>query len=88
MNLLSLHISNFGPFRGRHTIDLATNPESPLIIIGALNGGGKTTLLDAMQLALYGAKAKVSNFAPTLFRRGRRAAALRNRSTNWGEFAA
>jgi phage FluMu gp28-like protein len=42
----------------------------------------------ALANALHAANAKVSNFAPTLFRRGRRAAALRNRITNWGEFAA
>jgi hypothetical protein len=33
------------------------------------------------------ANAKVSNFAPTLFKRGRRAAAIRNRAS-WGEYAA
>ena len=54
MNLLSLHVGNFGPFRGRHTIDLSTTQDAPLIVIGALNGGGKTSLLEAIRLALYG----------------------------------
>jgi DNA sulfur modification protein DndD len=37
------------------------SPQKPVVLVGALNGGGKTTLLDAIQLALYGKFAKCSN---------------------------
>lgn len=53
-------LNNFGVYRGEHRIDLDVPPESPVILIGALNGAGKTTFLDAMQLALYGKSARCS----------------------------
>lgn len=54
-------LHNFGVYRGRHTVDLGVKPGKPIIIVGALNGGGKTTFLDALQLVLYGKLAKCSN---------------------------
>lgn len=56
---LTLH--NFGIYRGRHTLDLRVEPGKPIVLIGALNGGGKTTILDALQLALHGKFARCSN---------------------------
>lgn len=53
-------LHNFGVYRGEHRIDLDVSPESPVVLIGALNGSGKTTFLDAMQLALYGKSARCS----------------------------
>lgn len=53
-------LHNFGVYRGEHRINLDVSPEKPVVLIGALNGSGKTTFLDAMQLALYGKSARCS----------------------------
>lgn len=50
-----IKVHNFGVYSGTHTVDLSiTDKEKPIILIGGLNGRGKTTLLEAITLALYG----------------------------------
>ncbi|HAV1866499.1 TPA: DNA sulfur modification protein DndD, partial [Enterobacter hormaechei subsp. steigerwaltii] len=62
MILEELKLNNFGIYKGIHEISLdSPDPLKPVILIGALNGAGKTTFLDALQLALYGKFAKCSN---------------------------
>ena len=61
MQLKSLTIENFGIYKGVHTVDLTVTEEKPIVLFGGLNGGGKTTFLDALQLVLYGKHAKCSN---------------------------
>jgi DNA sulfur modification protein DndD len=56
-----LVLFNIGVYRGEHRFDLTTSEERPVVLIGGLNGGGKTTLLDTLQLALYGKRARCSN---------------------------
>jgi DNA sulfur modification protein DndD len=60
MILDAIIIENFGVYGGSQEIDLSPSKNKPVILFGGLNGGGKTTLLDALQLAFYGRKAKVS----------------------------
>jgi DNA sulfur modification protein DndD len=58
----ALVMDNFGLFRGKHEIVLTPpSPSKPVVLIGGMNGRGKTTILDAIQLALYGKRAQCSN---------------------------
>lgn len=63
MIFLELVLENFGPYQGRQVINLEPknidNPQ-PIILFGGMNGGGKTTLMDAIRLALYGHRAQCS----------------------------
>lgn len=53
INQLVLH--NVGTFAGRHVLDLTPPCEAkPVVLVGGLNGAGKTTILESIQLALYG----------------------------------
>jgi DNA sulfur modification protein DndD len=62
MILDEISLENFGLYGGRQTMVLTPPSTSkPVVLIGGLNGGGKTTLLDALQLCLYGPHARISN---------------------------
>ncbi|MBK7932007.1 MAG: DNA sulfur modification protein DndD [Acidobacteria bacterium] len=59
MLIEELELYNFGVYKGRHVVNLhSIRKEAPIILIGGLNGDGKTTFLDALQLALYGRRAR------------------------------
>ena len=62
MILDELVLHDFGLYGERQSVAL-TPPDSgrSIILFGGLNGHGKTTLLDAVQLCLYGPFAKISN---------------------------
>ena len=55
----NLLINNFGVYCGKQNFDLTTQSKKPVILIGALNGSGKTTFLQAIDFVLYG---KFSNY--------------------------
>lgn len=61
MILRSALLENFGLYGGRVEFDLAPRPRrgraNPIVLIGGRNGVGKTTLLEAVRLALYGRRA-------------------------------
>ncbi|MBY5993685.1 DNA sulfur modification protein DndD [Ferrimonas balearica] len=61
MIIKSLVLNNFRVFRGVHEIDLEprkTNAfqskAAPIVLFGGLNGAGKTSILTAVRVALYG----------------------------------
>jgi DNA sulfur modification protein DndD len=63
MIFLELVLQNFGPYYGTHRINLCPKlgeEQSPIVLFGGMNGGGKTTLMDAIRLALYGPRAQCS----------------------------
>lgn len=62
MIINSISLYNFGVYRDFQEVNLAPLTKGqPIVLFGGLNGGGKTTLLDAIQLALYGKLARCSN---------------------------
>ena len=68
MTLDTLIMENFGAYRGSHVIRLTPpSRKRPIILFGGLNGAGKTTLLDALQLVLYGKRARCSNRGTTSY---------------------
>lgn len=58
MQLLSLHIENFGLYAGTHSFDLAPRVRGgehrPLTVFVGHNGAGKSTLFTALFVALHG----------------------------------
>jgi DNA sulfur modification protein DndD len=63
MIFTELVLENFGAYAGKQVINLRTDSNEnirPIILFGGMNGGGKTTLMDAIRLALYGHRAKCS----------------------------
>ena len=69
MILDAIALKNFGVFGGRQEATLApADVRKPIILFGGMNGGGKTTFLDAIQLALYGSKARCSGRGKLAYR--------------------
>ena len=58
MILENLTLTDFKVFRGRHSFELSPRKSSehylPIVLFGGLNGTGKSTILAAIKLALYG----------------------------------
>ena len=58
MNLRTLAVRNYSVFEDA-TFDLATKPDRPVILFSGSNGAGKTSLLEALYLALHGRRSFV-----------------------------
>lgn len=64
MTFTRLVLHNFGGYRGQHECSFeSTSPSRPIVLIGGLNGAGKSTIMDAIQLALFGKLARCSGRA-------------------------
>lgn len=74
LRLTGLHLTNFGPFKGKQSIDFPA--EDGVTIIYGENMRGKTSLLNAIRFAFFG----------RILGRGRRDAAL-HKVGNWEEAA-
>lgn len=58
MLLRSLTLNNVGVYRGQQQVRFSTDSNQPVTLIGGLNGSGKTSLLHAIPLVLYGNRAR------------------------------
>ena len=59
MILENLLVNNFGVYNGRQYFNLTTDKKKPVILIGALNGSGKTTFLHSIDFVLYGKQSNI-----------------------------
>ena len=64
----NLIIENVGVYAGRQEAELSPKPGKPVILFGGLNGGGKTTILEGLQLCFYGPKARLASRGTTPYR--------------------
>ena len=49
-----LTIENYGVYAQKTEFDFSTTPKKPIVLIGGLNGSGKTTIFESIMIALYG----------------------------------
>lgn len=54
MQITKLVLINFSSYEGRTVFDFTVKKEQPIILIGGLNGAGKTSIFTAIKIALYG----------------------------------
>lgn len=54
MVVTEIEIENFGPYFGKHPLDLGVSQDAPVILVHGDNMRGKTSLLNAIRWVLYG----------------------------------
>jgi DNA sulfur modification protein DndD len=66
MYFLELVLQNYRPFKGRHVINFDPGERKrPIVLFGGMNGAGKTSINEAISLALYGHRAQLSSKGKT-----------------------
>lgn len=58
MLLRELSLKNIGLYRGEQSLVFSTESERPITLIGGQNGAGKTTIIDALFIVMYGSRAR------------------------------
>ncbi|OPY36398.1 MAG: recombination protein F [Methanoregula sp. PtaU1.Bin051] len=71
MKILDVHLCNFKNYCGEHIIDLSSNGvhQKNIILIGGLNGAGKTTIFEAIKICLFGKNFNGKNLSKTQYDR-------------------
>ena len=54
MIITKINVENFRSYYGENSIEFSTNPKKPITIILGSNGGGKSSLMNAIQWCFYG----------------------------------
>lgn len=54
MQITKLVLDNFSSYEGKTVFDFTVKKKKPIILIGGLNGAGKTSIFTAIKIALYG----------------------------------
>ena len=67
MIISSLTLENFRVFKGKHHINLKTEKGLPIVLFGGLNGAGKTSILTAVKLALFGKASLKGNITSKVY---------------------
>ena len=69
MIITNIKIKNYKTYLSLD-LDLTVKEDRPIILIGGMNGGGKTTLFEAICGALYGLKIKDKDHFKELLNNG------------------
>ena len=59
MILKSVELNNYGAFKGSNAIDFSQPSIKRVTLIGGLNGSGKTTIFESIQLCLFGSRSEL-----------------------------
>ena len=54
MQITKLVLDNFSSYEGKTMFDFTVKKKRPIVLIGGLNGAGKTSIFTAIKIALYG----------------------------------